>query len=194
MGSFAMYPGPQETAPLLVYAIGMTVWGLFLWKALERSRRGVRMSVTFVTIVAAVIPVGLTLVSYHRLGLFWQGRYSLPLLVGVALMLGYAIDESGTRIHRYAAQVTMLCVWTMITLSLVMIVDDYLPYQANLPGWQIPNSPVWILFVSSGSLAVLGGIISHPRNVRGTGRQRLPLSRVRPVPGSGKRRTAQAKG
>jgi hypothetical protein len=164
MGSFALYPGPWETAPLLVYAIGLTTWGVFLWSAVRRSGRAVRLSAAYVTGVAAVIPVGLTLLSYERLGLFWQGRYSLPLLVGVAVMLGFSMDGAESVVSQQLAPATVFATWGMNLTSLLAIVHNYVPYRIDLPGWWVPTPLVLAVLVTLGACAILAGIMSHPRN------------------------------
>jgi hypothetical protein len=170
MGTYAMYPGPQETAPVPVYILGLVVWGMFLWRAAVRARRAIILSSVFLVTVGAVIPIMLTLVSYHRLGLFWQGRYALPLLVGIPLMLGLAWDEIRHSPSRALLTTLYIALFVENVMSLRAIVSNYLPYRSLLPGWEVPNSLVMALLVTAGTAGLLFAVLAAPRGI-GTSRQ-----------------------
>ncbi|HET7055991.1 MAG TPA: DUF2142 domain-containing protein, partial [Thermomicrobiales bacterium] len=68
LGTFAMFPGRTETAPVAVYTIGVAVWILFLAIAIGRARTTIRISAAFIVLAAALIPFALTVVTYHRIG------------------------------------------------------------------------------------------------------------------------------
>ncbi len=91
--SIATFPTLDEPPPTLVYAL----WGLPLaaaFLALARRASGrVRVSFVLVLIFIVVVPSVLTVISYPYEGLAWQGRYSLPLWIGIAFLAGVALDN-----------------------------------------------------------------------------------------------------
>jgi hypothetical protein len=125
----------------------------------------------FVVVVTAIIPVGVTLRGYQTLGLLWQGRYALPLLVGVALTLGYALDEKGARMGTLWIVSSVVATFSANLLSMIAIVHNYQPYRGLFPSWPSPNPTVLIALVSAGAILTLiafrGDSRGHPRSWTG---------------------------
>ncbi len=73
-------------SPLLTYVLWFAVVGLLV--VLAALRAGARGAGVLALLLAAVVVVPIV-ISYgeaHRLGILWQGRYTLPLAVGVPLV------------------------------------------------------------------------------------------------------------
>lgn len=83
--AIAVFPLRNEAAPAAVYVLWLVPFGALL--ALAVQLRG-RVLITVLWIAGSVIVTAtiLTLVSYRHEGYAWQGRYSLPLTVGLALV------------------------------------------------------------------------------------------------------------
>jgi hypothetical protein len=144
--------------------IGIVVWGAFLGSALLRARRAIWVSTGFVALVSALIPVVLTMATYHRIGLFWQGRYALPFVVGISLMLGYALDERCVRVPIWLSAPVLAGSSLAILISLTAIVHNYLPYRSTLQGWFVPSGVMLtILIFASAGLSLL--VIRQGSNV-----------------------------
>jgi hypothetical protein len=83
-------------APGLVYVLYTVLLGGLV--ALTVFTSPVRQNVTLalLALTVAVVPVLLEVQSYEASGFAWQGRYTLPIAVGVPLLLG--MSDGGTRL------------------------------------------------------------------------------------------------
>jgi hypothetical protein len=80
----AVFPTVTEYPPIGVYALwGLPLLGLLVF--LFRTARGRTLAVLLGTLLLlAAIPAAFTVATYADTGLAWQGRYSLPLWLGVS--------------------------------------------------------------------------------------------------------------
>lgn len=86
-------PSRDDAAPIVVYvlwSLALLALGAVAWRAADRRSRGVA-----VLLLAAwvAVPVVLTIVSYPTEGLAWQGRYAIPLVVGLTFLAGRVMDR-----------------------------------------------------------------------------------------------------
>lgn len=92
--AIAAFPTRNEPAPVVVYAL----WGIPLTAMLvilvRRSSGRLRAALALVVLSSILVPTILTILSYERIGgIAWQGRYSLPLLLGLPILAGLAMDR-----------------------------------------------------------------------------------------------------
>lgn len=96
--SIAAFPLRNEPTRTPVYAcylvlfIGLAVLGF----RAARQRPSLRTAIVGAIVLTSAIPfaMGLNPDSYPGL---WQGRYALPYSVGIALLIGFALELAGTR-------------------------------------------------------------------------------------------------
>jgi hypothetical protein len=92
-------PGRRDPAPGLTYLLcGGLLAGLVVL-ALRRAEPRLRLAVEGVAVLSLAVPVVLTLRTYRDVGVIWQGRYGMPLSLGVLLLAGLALDRAGTLRH-----------------------------------------------------------------------------------------------
>lgn len=90
----AAFPTRTEQAPVVVYACGiLALLGLLVWAAVRGRRREVVVA-GLVGVAALAVPLVITAATYNDYGAAWQGRYGLPLAVGVPLLAGVALDRA----------------------------------------------------------------------------------------------------
>jgi hypothetical protein len=96
-GTVAAFPFRNQPAPSIVYIVFFTVFVSVLVVAFRvaSSHRRRLLAVAFVGVLA--MPFVLTAVSYSSHGVIWQGRYGLPLAVGVPLLAVLALEDAGAR-------------------------------------------------------------------------------------------------
>jgi len=77
------------------------------------------------------VPVALTLISFERLGLAWQGRYTLPFAVGLAVVAASALDRRAPELRRLRVLVPVILAGSVLaqTISLVAV------RNRQFPGW-----------------------------------------------------------
>jgi hypothetical protein len=90
------FPARDELAPLGLYILAFLTWWVVTAVAFREGAR--RDRIALLAVVSAAMGVGLavTIVSYDAAGAIWQGRYSLPLTVGFALLCGRMMDRRAT--------------------------------------------------------------------------------------------------
>lgn len=92
--TIAAFPTLNEQAPPVVYAAWLVVLAGVVVLATRRARSRVRIALVTLTCLIVVVPSILTVIAYPHEGIAWQGRYTLPLWIGVALLAGVAVDRA----------------------------------------------------------------------------------------------------
>lgn len=153
VGDFGWLDTPISFRLLHVYELAWVV--LLLAAALAAVRRTGRFRALFSAGIAAALTVALTLIlaasvaNELRVG-FWQGRYSVPMGVGVPLLLGYAAGRtSDRRVRWWAAGFSLLA---GMIVSIVAVRSFLLFFHRNSVGIKHP----WSL---TGGWQPPGGII-----------------------------------
>ncbi len=100
----------DTNAPVVTYIVWFAGLGLVSLITLACAKG--RELVAFVLLLAAVlvVPVVISYAQVHRLGDVWQGRYTLPLAVGVPLMAAALVERSGVLAQLKPRLATVLCV------------------------------------------------------------------------------------
>lgn len=94
----AAFPMREQPAPPAVYAMWLLPLVTVLLMATRVADRRLRRAALLVLGVSIVLPTALTAATYSMMGTAWQGRYSLPLYVGLPLLAGAAL--TGKRLLR----------------------------------------------------------------------------------------------
>ena len=92
--SIAAFPARNEVAPALVYACFLPLYAGLVVLGLKWGRSREKAAILLVAGAAFVIPGSITIATYEQLGLAWQGRYSLPLSMGVFLIAGGVLNRT----------------------------------------------------------------------------------------------------
>lgn len=79
----------------VVYAVGLVPVVMVLVLGVRAGARRDRLAMGVAATVAVLVPVAATAATYSLVGVAWQGRYELPLLVGILMVAGEALDRSG---------------------------------------------------------------------------------------------------
>lgn len=138
----AAFPTLNEQAPPVVYATWLLLLVGVLVQVVRKARRGGRLIVAMLVILffALTVPTALTVISYAHEGLAWQGRYTLPMWIGFALLAGALLEESHLRLRRTTVIATfglMAIAMVVSTVNLGLVEVDRGPSDpaaAALPG------------------------------------------------------------
>ncbi len=90
----AAFPTRSERAPVVVYASGLLLLAALLGYAALRGSRRETVVAWSVAVVSLAIPVAITTATFNDYGLAWQGRYGLPLAMGLPLLACLALDRA----------------------------------------------------------------------------------------------------
>lgn len=186
---FGGYGSPNFGAPLFV----LVVWGgsamLLLGVALLVLPRGEAVLLaTGLVLVLLVLPLGIDLSGARTLGLAWQGRYQMPLLVGgplIAAALLARLRVATGRAHLLGPLVIALG----LLVSYFWVVRRYQlglfgplnPFPSGPDVWQ-PPIPGAVLFVlAAGLCAAYGGLLYRSSRPVGTASTTGPAGTAEPT-------------
>lgn len=151
-------PSPGITYMLWVIALGaLLALALFAW-----HRRLLLVAAT-TAIAAIAAPVGFETLQAHKIGFFWQGRYSMPLALGVPVLLALSaglgarrteseVDDSilsARGIDRVVGAVAIAVVVAQVAAFWQALRRNSVGYNGAFdflihPDWS-PPAPVWFL-------------------------------------------------
>jgi hypothetical protein len=107
------FPIRDQPAPLIVYPMWLVPFVLLMLLGWRAAGTRVRAAMVLVTLAWLLIPTGATVKTYAALGYAWQGRYALPLSVGLPILAGLAL--AGRR--REPSRTTVLGVLALCALA-----------------------------------------------------------------------------
>lgn len=89
-------PRPGGMTSGLVYALAFTIIALVLVAGLARATSREKQAMAVIAGTLVVLPLALTALTYSALGFAWQGRYSIPLGVGITMIAAAALNRTTT--------------------------------------------------------------------------------------------------
>ncbi len=92
IGNFGWLDTPTPTGVLVAWAF---VLGLLVILGLAWSGRRAAGALAGVLALTVAVPIVLEAASAHSVGYVWQGRYGLPLAVGVPIVAGVLLSRTG---------------------------------------------------------------------------------------------------
>ncbi|UUZ59728.1 hypothetical protein [Nocardioides sp. B-3] len=103
-----------------VYALWLVPLVLLLGRGALTSSKRERIAGAVALGISILIPVVATWTTYDSLGVAWQGRYELPLLVGIVMMAGEAL-ERGADAPRLLLRALLILLATTTYLCLLCV-------------------------------------------------------------------------
>lgn len=165
--SVAAFPARDELSPMYLYVIAFVAWWVLLalfWKGAARRERLAGLAVVA---LASAVPIVLTVATYAELGTAWQGRYSLPFSMGLALICGAGLDRrppGGERVGRFALCATAFVYVLIEGIAQRAVLAKQLrtsPLSGDSEWLTAPVGVVLALIVLGGGLQLLG-VLGHP--------------------------------
>lgn len=135
------FPYRDSLAPLWVYpAVGILFVALLVI-AVRRARNCQRLAISLAAATAVFLPFLLTLATAETQGVIWQGRYILPFVVGLPLMLGLVLDdvEWAPREGRRLRGIALALLGLAHASCLYKVVEVELSQRASA------TDPAWVL-------------------------------------------------
>ena len=126
-------PSPALTYLLWTVALGFLLVGAVIW-----ARRRHLVLLLGLTVATIIIPVLLETPAYRDVGdVFWQGRYTLPLAVGIPILAGMSIAST----ERGRQLVGSRILWA---IGAIVAVGSTLAFAQNLRRYTVGyNGDVW---------------------------------------------------
>lgn len=141
--SVGAFPFRNQIAPIWVYPLVLLVLATLLVLGVRRSRGWQRAGLLLGISLTLLIPMLLTWITLEGRGGSWQGRYMLPLAVGVIPLVGLLLDRlgwapmEGGRLRALAW--TMLAVAHVSSVLSVVLTELNRGVSTSDPGWIQPT-------------------------------------------------------
>ena len=157
------YPSRNDGAPIIVYAMAVTV---FVWVTVIAARqlRGrVLWAVLLLGAFSVAVPLALTVATYSQIGMAWQGRYGLPFSAGYFLVLGLALDQAprAARVPSLPLGAAAAMLAAELAFSLHDVVRRALTFGLwrDNPHWYHPGTALLVLAVIAGAASWFAGVV-----------------------------------
>lgn len=152
--SIGALPFRNEWMPPVVFAISLVTFSIFVIGAAIHARARERLAIGIVVVLSFAVPVVLTLISFERLGLVWQGRYTLPFAVGLAVVAASVLDRHASELGRLRVLIPVIVIGFALaqTISLIAVRDR--PFQGWPTSYTAPSPPV-VALVTAGLVALV---------------------------------------
>jgi hypothetical protein len=157
--SMGAFPYRNQLAHPIVYAALLAVIPTLLVLALRRGTRRERWSLVLTVITCYAIPFAITVATIHRYGTAWQGRYTLPLLLGTLVVGGLVLSRRVLRpppLPLWGAAILVGIAHTVSATAVLQI--EHAAYRAaSTPPWALDIHPAvlaCVVFCGSAALTV----------------------------------------
>jgi hypothetical protein len=189
-------------SPLLTYLFWYAVIGLFVLLALACARRRHAGALVLLMLVVVFAPVAISYGQAHRLGVIWQGRYIMPMAVGVPLMAVALVERAGALRAVRTRVATVVCS-VVACAAFAAFAQALRRYAVGVKGpidylrgaWQPPLGATALTVAALVALALSGLFVRHLVG-RDSGGDEPDLPQAvgpAPVGGQGERRPEQGK-
>lgn len=119
--TIAVFPTRSETAPVPVYLLWIVVLGFVLGLAVRRLARREWVGLAALAAFLVVVPTVLSIAAYPSEGWGWQGRYCLPLWLGVTTIAGIGLARTQAVPRGRAVIALILVMATSLVVSVVHV-------------------------------------------------------------------------
>lgn len=160
VGVFGSLDTYAPTATYLAWAVVLGTLVLLGLGSAGRRRQGILL---LLMAAVVVVPVAITVDQAHRLGIDWQGRYVLPLAVGVPVVAAALLSEGATHL------VVRISGWLTATITVggaLAFVEALRRYTVGTAGpidlfqgsWQPPGGDALVVALGLVALGALGAV------------------------------------
>lgn len=146
LSSIGAFPYRDQPAPLAVHLLVLCVLVTLLVAALRRGAGQGRGALGLALVLTLAVPSVLVAVTLQERGGVWQGRYSLPFVVGVMMLAGLVLDRTRWRSEPPDLRPPLLAVGLLTLAHVVSVVHVQVAeidreVSAADPGWVHPSAP-----------------------------------------------------
>jgi hypothetical protein len=157
-------PGRNIAPPSLLVAAWLVPFVLLLLNVEWRRDRGARRALLCLIGAVVIFPVAFQGAMYEQLSHFWQGRYILPLAVGIPLLAAASGGTSPARL-RVNDAVAVIGVTLAQMIALVTALRWYARHSPLTREGSWPLLPGWLLIalMALGCVLLAGALLAGRR-------------------------------
>lgn len=152
--TIAAFPMREDSTSPAVYACYLILFAGVLW-GIRRSGRSIRRGWLSLAFLCLAVPVASTVASYDTVGAAWQGRYGMPLCVGLVILAGYGWDATGRTWGGMMSRVApvLFVLAQAVSVGYTLHVEENRSPLAGSGAWLQP--PLWF----ATTLAIFGAAL-----------------------------------
>jgi len=155
-------------SPLLTYLFWYAVIGLFVLLALSCARRRHAGALVLLLLLVVFVPVIISYGQAHRLGVIWQGRYIMPMAVGVPLMAVALVERSGA-LHAVRTRVATVVCGALACAAFAAFAEALRRYVVGVKGpvdylrgaWHPPFGATTLTVAALVAIALMGLFVRY---------------------------------
>ena len=140
-------------APLLTYLVWYVAIGVVVLLALSSTRARGNVALLFLVALVVLVPMAISYREAHRLGLFWQGRYTLPMATGIPVLATALIDGTAV-LGAIRSRLTVLLCLAIGVADVAAFYTAQRRYASGLPGPLDVLNGKWAPPLGNGAMAV----------------------------------------
>ncbi len=159
MGTF---PYRNNPAPGTMYLSLILVIVVAIALALRFATSRERSALVGCVLASYLFPLAITLMTFEQFGTAWQGRYALPLLVGIPALTGIILGRRRVPRWLMVAIAALVGVAHMIALVNTLRLEHNFYVRSSLPVWPLDIHPAALtVLVAVGTCLLLVPFITH---------------------------------
>ncbi len=168
--AIAMGPTRNEPAPTIVYGLALAIYAsLLLFAARGMHRRQAAILASYV-LTLIVLQVSVSTYSWPRYGSVWQGRYALPAIVAIPLVLAaFGSASSRARLPVAAAAAIVTTAAALQTIEVLRVAHQEGANPVYGDTWAPHSEPLLLGLTLCGLALVVLGSLGLPGRSLGIG-------------------------
>lgn len=131
-------------APAGVIVLWSIVLGSVVLLGLALAPRKMKLAIVVLAVASIVVPTLIEASQLDTLGPTWQGRYTLPLIMGVPLLCGLALDRLEPAAGRVVGR---LVPWLFGSMAVAQLLSFFFTLRRYVVG---VDGPVWFVTAKNG--------------------------------------------
>ena len=156
----AAFPLRNEYAPLAVYPMWVLAFGALLVLGLRAGGPRGRLVIGLLVLLWLGVAVVLTVVSYASEPFAWQGRYAVPLALGLSTVAGWCLDRSGRRPSGPVALVVLVLTGVSQVVCVVQVAAREADLGLSTTFADVVPGPAAVVAGLLGALAAAGFLVA----------------------------------
>ena len=129
-------------APLATFFVWYVAIGFMVLLALSSSAPRSAIALLGLVAIVVLVPVVISYHGVHRFGIVWQGRYILPMAVGIPILSTALIDAAGA-IARFRVRISVIFCICIGIGDFAAFFTSQRRYASGLPGPIDPAQGTW---------------------------------------------------
>ena len=157
--TIAAFPLRDQATHASVYVCYLVLFGALVVQALRFGANRTRAGIVLLVLGAMLFPCVVTVESFNQYSAAWQGRYGLPVSIGIVLLAGFALDRSGRSIRGpgLLAMLLLFVVAQAVSPIHTLLLERHDSPQVASGAWLQPSMFLTVVMAVTGAAVMAWG-------------------------------------